>query len=152
EYIEQPVSAGELDELAALTALGVIPVAADESVQNLEQARLLLDRRAVSLFVVKPMAAGSLADCRRFAIEAAEQGCDVVFTSLIDSSIGRHAVAQLCASLPSAPRHHGLATGSLFLEDTHRDNIVQGSFLLPEDAGLGITPMSGTGMEEMEDV
>ncbi len=140
EYIEQPVPADEHDELTALTGLGIIPVAADESAQDLSQARLLLERQAVNLFVIKPMAAGGIRDCRRFSMEAAAGGCDVVFTSLIDSSIGRHAVAQLCASLPSTTRHHGLATGALFLDDTHRDQIDQGEFLLPSSSGLGIAP------------
>jgi o-succinylbenzoate synthase len=151
EYIEQPVPPTQVDELAALTVLGIIPIAADESAQNLTQARLLLERRAVNVFVVKPMAAGGLRDCRRFALEAMAEGCDVVFTSLIDSSIGRHAVAQLCASLPSVTRHHGLATGALFLEDTHRDNIAQGGFLLPAGAGLGITVPRAAGAEGTED-
>lgn len=150
EYIEQPVAADEVDELAALTGLGIMFVAADESAQNLEQAHMLLARGAVNLFVIKPMAVGSLCACRAFALEAAERGCDVVFTSLIDSAIGRNAVAQLCASLPHSPRHHGLATGSLFLEDTGHDRIVQGHFLLSDVAGLGISPMGIPGEQETE--
>ncbi|MFZ1729817.1 MAG: o-succinylbenzoate synthase [Bacteroidota bacterium] len=151
DYIEQPVPVGADDELAALTGLRIISIAADESAQNLTQARRLLERRAVDLFVVKPMAAGGLIDCRRFALEAAGQGCDVVFTSLIDSSVGRQAAAQLCASLPDSPRHHGLATGALFLEDTHRDDIAQGCFILPEGAGLGFTLPHPADSEESED-
>jgi o-succinylbenzoate synthase len=140
EYIEQPVPAAAIDELAALTVLGILPIAADESAQDLAQARTLLARHAVDLFVVKPMAAGGLRECRRFALEASARGCDVVFTSLIDSSLGRHAVAQLCASLPTSHRHHGLATGELFLEDTHRDVLSEGAFVLPGTPGLGIVP------------
>lgn len=147
EYIEQPVAAADIAELAALTQLGIIPVAADESAQNLMQARELLERDAANLYVIKPMAAGSLLASRRFAMDARERGVDVVFTSLIDSSVGRHAVAQLCASLPFDLRHHGLATGQLFSEDTFADHLAGGCFVIPEGPGLGITPGVHSGAE-----
>ncbi len=147
EYVEQPVPAEDVDELAALTGMNIIRIAADESAQNLEQARRLLARDAVHLFVIKPMAAGSLVDSRAFAIEAARHGRDVVFTSLIDSAIGRRAVAQLCASLPASSLHHGLATGVLFLTDTRRDIIEEGRLVLSEESGLGITPDATRGSE-----
>jgi L-Ala-D/L-Glu epimerase len=147
EYIEQPVAAADIDELAALTQLGIIPVAADESAQNLMQARELLERDAANLYVIKPMAAGSLLASLRFAMDARERGVDVVFTSLIDSSVGRHAVAQLCASLPFDLRHQGLATGQLFSEDTHADHLADGCFVIPEGPGLGIIPDMHTGAE-----
>ena len=132
EYIEQPVAAADIDELAALTQLGIIPVAADESAQNLMQARELLERDAANLYVIKPMAAGSLLASRRFAM---------------DASVGRHAVAQLCASLPFDLRHHGLATGQLFSEDTFADHLAGGCFVIPEGPGLGITPDVHRGAE-----
>lgn len=147
EYIEQPVPMADIDELAALTQLGIIPVAADESAQNLMQARDLLEREAANLYVIKPMAAGSLLSSRRFAMDARKRGVDVVFTSLIDSSVGRHAVAQLCASLPFDLRHHGLATGQLFSEDTHADHLAGGCFIIPEGPGLGFTPDIHSGAE-----
>ncbi|MDX9759458.1 MAG: o-succinylbenzoate synthase [Bacteroidota bacterium] len=140
EYVEQPVPAADIDEFSALTALGIIPLAADESAQDLAQARTLLAREAVDLFVLKPMAAGSLRDARRFAIDAHARGRETVFTSLIDSSIARHAVAQLCASLPFPMRPQGLATGLSFERDTHRDRLEDGYFLLSGEPGLGIDP------------
>ncbi|MBR9979238.1 MAG: o-succinylbenzoate synthase [Bacteroidetes bacterium] len=152
EYIEQPVPEEELDELAALTALSIIPVAADESAQHLDQARALMDRHAVDLFILKPMVSGGLLPSRRFALEAQERGFEVVFTSLLDSSVGRHAVAQLCASLPVSDRAQGLATGTLFLEDTHRDHIVDGMFMLPDSPGLGIAPGPGAVGKDVERV
>lgn len=141
EYIEQPVPAEKVDELAALKELGIIPVAADEAVQDLRRARELLAMEAADYFILKPMAVGSLLDAREFAVEAHERGAAAVFTSLIDSAVGRHAVAQLCASLPASPRHHGLGTGMLFERDSGRDRIAYGRFHLPSEAGLGIIPI-----------
>ena len=144
EYLEQPVPADNVDDLAALTGLGIIPIAADEAVQNLQRARELLAMGAADYYILKPMAVGSLLDAREFAVEAHERGAAAVFTSLIDSAVGRHAVAQLCASLPASPRHHGLGTGMLFERDSGRDRIAYGRFHLPAEAGLGIIPIVDT--------
>jgi o-succinylbenzoate synthase len=142
EYIEQPVPPDQHDELAALTGLGIIPIAADESAQHFSDARTLLARGAADVYVLKPMAAGSLLAARRFAVDARAHGAEVVFTSLIDSAVGRHAVAQLAASLPFPLRHQGLGTGGLFEEDSARDRIEKGYFLLPDAPGLGVLPES----------
>jgi len=140
EYIEQPVPAEDVDELAALKGLGIIPVAADEAVQDLTRARELLAMDAADFYILKPMAVGSLLDARGFAVEAYKRNAVAVFTSLIDSAVARHAVAQLCASLPASPRHHGLGTGMLFERDSARDRIAYGRFHLPAEAGLGVIP------------
>jgi o-succinylbenzoate synthase len=143
EYIEQPVPAGDVDELAALTGLRILPVAADEAAQSEVLARALLRRRAVDLFVIKPMAFGGLVRARQFAMDAHAAGVDVVFTSLIDSAVGRSAVAHLCASLPFPLRPQGLATGMLFAVDTARDEISEGQLQLSGGAGLGVLPRTG---------
>jgi len=143
EYLEQPVACDERVNLAALRALQLLPIAADESAQRLDDAFMLLDSRAVDILVVKPMASGSLLSCRSLAHRALEQGCDLVLTTFLDSAIGRHAVAQLAASLPELTRHHGLATGRLFARDTGRDELHAGYFELPNGFGLGIEAFTG---------
>ena len=140
EYIEQPVAAEDVDELTALTGLGIIPVAADEAAQRLDDARLLLQRRGVDVLVIKPMAAGGLRSVRELACQAQAMGVDVVLTSFIDSAVGRNAVAQLCASLPFPLRHQGLSTGSLFALDSGRDTVVEGELRLAGGAGTGMQP------------
>lgn len=140
EYVEQPVPATDVDELAALTGLNILPIAADEAVHDIESIRALLARHAANIIVIKPMVLGGLQRAREGALLAYEQGVDVVFTSLIDSSLARHAVAQLCASLPGQLRPQGLATGMLYAEDCGRDRIEQGAFVLPDESGIGIIP------------
>ncbi len=143
EYIEQPVPAEDVDELAALTGLGIIPVAADEAAQHIADARLLLQRRSVDVLVIKPMAAGGLLAVRELACDAHATGVATVLTSFIDSAVGRNAVAQLCASLPFPLRHQGLSTGSLFAADSARDIIADGALQLPAGAGTGLQPDPG---------
>ena len=139
EYVEQPVPAHDIEALREVTAHSPVPVAADEALASAEHARGLLEDGAADVFILKPMALGSLLACRDFAIEAQAAWKDVVFTSLIDSAVARRAVAHLAASLPScAQRHHGLATGDLFASDLASDPIEHGCFILPDDPGLGL--------------
>ncbi|MCB2203418.1 o-succinylbenzoate synthase [bacterium] len=140
EYIEQPVPAEEVDELAALAGLAIIPVAADESTTNPTVARELLQREAVHVLVLKPMAMGGLQRVRTLALEAYAKGIDVVLTSLIDGAVGRSAVARLAASLPFPLRSQGLATGAMFTQDSARDTIEQGDLILPSGSGIGFDP------------
>ena len=138
EYIEQPVAS--IEELAELRREGILPIAADENEQHPSGAERVIELRAADLLVIKPMAAGGLIEARRIAEKASNAGMDVVFTSFIDSAVGRHAVAQLCAAMPQLARHHGLATGALFLDDVGSDNIVEGRYHLSDAAGIGFVP------------
>jgi o-succinylbenzoate synthase len=141
EYVEQPLPAADWLLFPELRAHCHVPIAADESALHLARARRMLDERMVDLFVLKPMAMGSLLACRDFAIDAAATGVDVVFTSLLDSALGRTAVAHMCASLQGG-RAHGLATGELLREDVGRDVIEKGEFVLPDAPGIGINPLA----------
>jgi L-alanine-DL-glutamate epimerase-like enolase superfamily enzyme len=139
--VEQPVPPRDVEGLALLKQSSPVSVAADESIASLADAWRLLDDDACDAFVLKPMVLGSLAECARFVSTAHERWKQVVFTSLLDSAVGRHAVAQLVASMPElAQYHHGLATGTLLLSDLHADDIAGGVLRLPEGAGLGFDP------------
>lgn len=140
EYMEQPVAARDVDALRDVTAHSPVPIAADEALASIEHARGLLEDGAADVFILKPMALGSLLDARDFALEAQAAWKDVVFTSLLDSAIGRRAVAQLVTSLPSCgQRHHGLATGALFESDVAPDPIEHGCIMVSDGPGLGLS-------------
>jgi L-Ala-D/L-Glu epimerase len=141
EYIEQPVA--DILELAELRRAGIIPIAADESAQRFSDARRLIRDEAADILIIKPMAVGGSARAIYLADDAFGAGMDVVFTSFIDSAIGRNTVAQLCAAMSHFTRHHGLATGSLFATDFATDTISEGCFLFPQQAGIGIIPELG---------
>ena len=141
EYIEQPVKA--IEDLAALRRLAVVPIAADESAQRAKDARRIIDDGAADILVLKPMTAGGPLAAQRIAEHAISAGIGVAFTSFLDSAVARHAVAQLCAAMPQLSRHHGIATGALFLDDTGSDNVSAGKFFLPDAPGIGIIPEIG---------
>lgn len=141
EYVEQPVPPTNIEDLAFLKEHSPLAIAADESIASIAEARMLLAADACDVFILKPMALGSMLECRRFAEEARVCWKKTVFTSLLDSSVGRHAVAHLAASLPQVTQHHhGLGTGSLLVTDVHGDDIHGGMFMLPDGSGLGIEP------------
>ncbi|MDH7514260.1 MAG: o-succinylbenzoate synthase [Bacteroidota bacterium] len=138
EYIEQPIPAGAMEALRRLKSDSPIPIAADESAHPLERARVLLVEDACDLFILKPMAAGTLVACRSFAREAHAAGKAVVFTTMIDGPVARSAVAHLAASIPSVLlRHHGLSTGGIFPDDPLERNVRDGQYFLGSAPGIG---------------
>jgi L-Ala-D/L-Glu epimerase len=141
EYIEEPVR--DIEEFHFLKSISGIAIAADESAQRRSDAEHIIETRSADILIVKVMTAGGPLAARSIAKRALAAGMDVVCTSFIDSAVGRHTAAQLCASLPECERHHGLATAALFQDDTGRDILEQGRFLLYEGSGLGLVPEGG---------
>ncbi|MCA6596397.1 MAG: o-succinylbenzoate synthase [Pseudanabaena sp. M046S1SP1A06QC] len=115
EYIEQPVAALDLTGMATVRRSQPIPVAADESVNNLIQIQQVITSKAADIIILKPMALGGIFTAHRAAFMALNAGLDVVVTTTIDGAIARQAAYDLAASLP-IKRACGLATGHLLIE------------------------------------
>lgn len=144
DYVEQPVSADDLDALERLARTAPVRVAADESAHPAPRGRRLIDRAEVPVVVLKPAALGGLLVTRELADLALERGVRVTFTSALGSALERSAVAHLAAATSAHVGPHGLATGGIFEEDiTEEPDLVGGgSMLLREGAGLGLNPRS----------
>lgn len=128
EYCEEPLarpSAGQLRELQRQTS---IPLALDESLAGPvppdEGAGL------VPVLILKPMVLGLRACYPRFP-----SGTKVVYTSSLESGVGRLMTAALAAAR-GTDTAHGIATGRLLETDLWSDRsfISNGSYRLP-DAG-----------------
>jgi O-succinylbenzoate synthase len=119
EFAEQPVAT--LDELAVLRRRVDVPVAADESVRGVPDARRLAEMGAADVLVVKVQAAGGVAAGLAMA-EVSE--VPVVVSSLVETSVGLAAGLALAACLPSLPLACGLGTGSLLAGDVVTDPLV----------------------------
>lgn len=126
EYVEQPVAS--LDELAQVRRRVNVPVAADECVRSVDDARRLAALGAADVLVVKVQPLGGV----RAAIEVAEAaaGVPVVVTSMLETSVGLAAGLALAAALPELPFACGLGTAVLLAGD-----VVAGP-LVPEDGRL----------------
>ncbi len=104
ELVEQPVAT--LDELARLRRRVDVPVAADESVRSVGDARSLAALDAADAVVLKVQPLGGVRAALRMA-EAA--GVPALVTSMRETSIGIAAGLALAAALPEVPYACGLA-------------------------------------------
>ena len=100
EYVEQPVAALDLQGMAMVRRSQSIPVAADESVNNLAQLQRVIDNQSADIIILKPMALGGILTAQRAALIAFQSGLDVVVTTTIDGAIAYQGAFDLAASLP----------------------------------------------------
>jgi L-alanine-DL-glutamate epimerase-like enolase superfamily enzyme len=99
EYLEQPVGRNQINELAALTALNLAPIMADESLFTLKDLEQLITIKACSWVNVKLLKSGGIAPAKAIAERALENGIQVSFGSMMEGAGGVMAVALLAASL-----------------------------------------------------
>jgi L-Ala-D/L-Glu epimerase len=141
DLLEQPVAADDTTSLWTVARQAPFDIAADESCVPARRARRLIEIGAVPALVLKPSALGGLLTTANLVDLARSRGIRVVLSTLIDSAIGRTAIAQLAAARPQLAGPHGLATGPWFANDVGpTDRIVDGHMLLPRGPGLGFEP------------
>ncbi len=105
ELAEQPVAT--IAELAELRRIVDVPLAADECVRSLDDARALRTAGAADVLVLKVQPLGGV----RAALDIAEAaGVPTLVSSMFETSIGIAAGLALAAALATAPRACGLAT------------------------------------------
>lgn len=121
EYIEQPVSVDNLTVFGAKLADFGIPIAADESMRSLDDLHRIIESKAASVLILKPMLIGSFANLLKIRSVADAAGLKTVVTTSLEAGIGRRITALLTSALFSANHAHGLATGSMFTNDVLDD-------------------------------
>jgi o-succinylbenzoate synthase len=141
ELVEQPVAADDFASLARVRRAVSVPIAADEAVRTLDDARRIVASGAADLLVVKPMVCGGLAAGRAILKLAAEAGLGAFVTTTIDFGPGIAGALALSRSMGQAALHCGLATSGLLESPLVRDlpAVVGGRMVVPQGAGLGVT-------------
>jgi O-succinylbenzoate synthase len=119
ELVEQPVAT--LDELARLRRRVTVPLAADESVRAVDDARRLAALSAADAVVLKVQPLGGVGSALRVADAA---GVPAVVTSMLETSVGIAAGLALAAALPDLPYACGLATAGVLGGDVVLDPLV----------------------------
>jgi len=119
ELVEQPVA--DLEDLARVRRRVAVPVAADECVRSLVDARRLAALDAADAVVVKVQPLGGVRAALQ-VIEAA--GVPAIVSSLYETSIGLAAGVALAAALPELPYACGLGTGGLLAGDVVADPLI----------------------------
>ncbi len=120
--IEQPIAAGQWQEMARLCESSPLPIALDEEligVNTLERKRQLLDTIRPRYIILKPSLHGGVAGCSEWVQLARERGIGSWITSALESNVGLNAVAHLAAELygPAISMPQGLGTGQLFTDN-----------------------------------
>ncbi|ERH06405.1 MAG: L-alanine-DL-glutamate epimerase related enzymes of enolase superfamily [Halonotius sp. J07HN4] len=135
DYVEQPLSADELDGHRRLRGRGV-DIALDESVAETSPSAVI-DADAADVVILKPMAVGGPLRATRTAAAAREAGIEPVVTTTIDAVVARTAAVHVAAAIPEVAAC-GLATGSLLAEDLAADPVTirEGAASVPTAGGL----------------
>ena len=127
ELVEQPVAS--IEDLATVRRRVTVPVAADECVRDLRDARRLAALGAADALVGKGQPRGGIA----MALEvAAAAGVPVIVSSMYETSVGLAFGLALAAALDELPFACGLGTAGLFAGDVVADP------LLPVDGWLTV--------------
>ena len=100
EFVEQPVGRYDFEGLRLIREKTIYPVAADESVQNAEDARRLLEGRCVDILNLKLMKTGGLLPALKVVNLARAFRCQLMVGGMVgESEISVMAAASLAASL-----------------------------------------------------
>lgn len=140
EYVEQPFPPARLPDLVQLHRHTPIPLAADESAHHLAHALGLIERGAIDVIIVKPMALGGLDYAIQLIQAAHDRGVPAIVTDSVESAAGRTGALHLAAALPGAERVSGVASGEWFERDVVPDppRVEAGRMAVPQTPGLGL--------------
>ena len=139
--IEQPVKADDHESLIRLRKVSPVPVSVDESLQTVEDARLIAKKKAASVFSIKVSKNGGLRTGLEIGHIAQENGISVLMNSMLELGITQ------CASLHlGCVLHNILDCGHAYMSTLRMsdditdfsDFIHQGKAGLPSGPGLGI--------------
>jgi len=114
--VEQPLRAGQWEEMAKVCQTSPIPVALDEEligVENPADQKALLDQVQPSYVILKPSLLGGTSAAGEWVRIAEKLGIGWWVTSALESNIGLNAIAQWTATRETE-MPQGLGTGKLF--------------------------------------
>ena len=114
--IEQPIAAGNLQQMARLCNESPIPLALDEEligINSREGKEELLETIRPQYLVLKPSLHGGFSGCDEWIELAGQRSIGWWITSYLESNIGLNAIAQW-TFLKQVKMHQGLGTGQLY--------------------------------------
>jgi O-succinylbenzoate synthase len=111
EFVEQPVAATEVDTLLGLAGDYPVKLALDESVVRLAEARRWQAMGWPGVFVLKPALAGPMNEVCDWIVTTQ---ADIVFSSAIESALGRSVILQAALTQPLTRRALGFGVAGIF--------------------------------------
>ncbi|WP_339610247.1 o-succinylbenzoate synthase [uncultured Planktosalinus sp.] len=129
--IEQPIQAGQWNEMALLCEKTPLPIALDEELIGVfadEQKQQLLQAIQPHYVILKPSLIGGFRGSDTWIELAENQDCGWWITSALESNVGLNAIAQYTFT-KSSKLPQGLGTGSLFTNNINAPLKVNKGFL-----------------------
>ncbi|OBS13295.1 o-succinylbenzoate synthase [Elizabethkingia miricola] len=129
--IEQPIKAGNPEEMALLCASAPTPIALDEEligITELEEKQKLLKAIKPQYIILKPSLVGGISGSDEWIALAEKQNIGWWITSALESNIGLNAIAQYTYTKKN-PMPQGLGTGALYTNNTPSSLILEGDQL-----------------------
>jgi O-succinylbenzoate synthase len=114
EFLEQPLTPKQFDDMLEMSSQYSTPIALDESVATLDQLEVCYQRGWRGIFVIKAAIAGSPKRLRQFC---QKHDIDMVLSSVFETAIARQAALQLAAELSHRNRAVGFGVNHWFNED-----------------------------------
>lgn len=141
--IEQPVKAGQWDEMAKLCAASPIPIALDEELigfRTESQIEEMLTAIKPQFVILKPSLIGGIGEVEKYVAACRRHSVRWWLTSALETNVGLNAIAQWTASQmrqgPIMPQ--GLGTGQLYTNNIASPLAVSGGHLYHRpEAGWG---------------
>lgn len=135
ELVEQPLPAGQLEEMRELRRLSPLPLFADESVHRAADIPRLSG--AFDGINIKLMKCGGLGEARRMIAVARAHGMQVMLGCMVESSLAITAAAHLSPLVDFAD-----LDGNLLIDNDPfvGVTVMGGRLVLPEEPGLGVRP------------
>jgi len=119
EYAEQPVI--KLSDYLELKKKTNIPLATDESIRSVKDAKEFIKSGAVSYLILKPMMIGGLLPTLEIINQAVAENITPVITSSFESGVGK-TNAVIAAASVKANVAHGLGVTDYFVNDITNDH------------------------------
>jgi muconate cycloisomerase len=139
-YLEQPLPADDLDAMAKLQALDLVPIGADEGIHAQSDIEAHATRGAAAGVSLKLIKLGGMTATLRCAHRAIELGLSVnVAAKVAESSLGSAAASHLACSI--ANLDWGISLTQVYLEHDPVYNpltIIAGAITPPQGPGLGV--------------
>ncbi len=133
EFVEQPMAAGRLDDIAWLRGKVHIPLIADESITTIGDIYALKD--AFDGINIKLMKCGGMREAFRMIHAARAAGMKVMLGCMIESSVGISGAAQLSPLVDYADLDGNILIANDPFCGVRNDN---GKLILQDRPGLGI--------------
>ncbi len=130
--IEQPLAAGQIENMRLLCSENILPVALDEEmigINSLEEKERLIDSISPQFIILKPSLHGGIFGSFEWIKLAEARKIDWWITSALESSIGLNAIAQFTGEFNvSIPQ--GLGTGGLYTNNLPTDLVIENGYLI----------------------